>query len=207
MTAIELIKRVDEQVRRAESMLRDGDRPPYFLRGNATWVGGQPTPVEIALNVPADGDFYAKSLHLCLDARIVDTTVNTRPPFLPVDWTFTDDIGVPTGVFVLSLDDIGQVSGLFELLLPQPYANSPVMSSSSFSARHGYNSDDGRAPFSSFAGALRFETPEFIERGSSVTVRFTPTYSRAAADDEPTLVREYRISAVMPGYKKVKALR
>jgi hypothetical protein len=202
-----LIKDIDEQVRRAEAMLRDGDRPPYFLHGSGIFVGGQLTPVEIALDVPADGDFYAKSLHLCLDGRVLDTSAPSRVPYTPVDWTFADDIGVPTGTFQPTLADIGQVSGLFELLLPEQYSNSPVMGSACFAGRHGYDISDGRTPFSAFAGALRFHTLEFIPRSSSVTVRFTPTYGFANASDDPDLVNEYRITAVMPGYKKVKALK
>jgi len=205
---VDVLKEIDNQILRASSMLRDGDKPPYFLKGSNTFFGGQPTPIEIVLNVPADGDFYGKSLQLCLDAREVDTTVKTRPAFLPADWTYVNNAGLDIATYALGDDDIGSVSGLFELLLPEHYGSSPIHASAAFSARMGYAPQSGRAPFSPYAGALVFKTLEFIPRASAITVRFTPTYAKAnTTAPEGQYTNEYRVTAVMSGYKKVKALR
>jgi hypothetical protein len=134
--------------------------------------------------------------------------VKTRPPFLPTDWTYVDQIGFDGALTVPGALDVGSVAGAFELLLPEQYSNSPINAALAFSGRMGYVATTGRAPFSPFAGGLRFETLEFIPRASAVTVRFTPTYSRTD-DTDPVgqFTNEYRLTAVLSGYKKVKALR
>lgn len=206
MSAVEdLIKDIDKTVERANTMLRDGDRAPYFLKQSSTFFQGQLTPVEIVLNVPADGDFYGQCLHLAADARIYTAANRQQPPFLPCDWTYSNDIGAAS--YTVESDKIGSLSGKFELLLPEEYSNSPVNSSSLFSARHGYPIQTGRAPFSAWAGALNFKTLLFVKRATAITVRFTPTYAKVHPSEDGAEVNEYRITAIIPGHKKVKALR
>ncbi len=196
---MQLIKDIDAQIDRALSLLRDGERTPYFLKGDGVFSGGQTTPLEIALGVPADGDFYATSFSLLVDARAVPDDGDPKVPFLPVDWTYTNDV---YSLGALESTDLGQVSGMFELLLPEKYANSPTWTSSTFSARHGYRANDGHSSFSAFAGKLWFLEDVFIPRKTTVTVRFTPTYSFAGDG-----AVEYRVTAVLEGNKRVKAFR
>lgn len=217
MLVSDLIKNIDKQVNRAESLLRDGDRAPYFLRGEGFFTGGQTTPVEIALSVPADGDFYGTSLMFAIDFREQPSRANNVAaaalPYLPTDWTFTNDIVLNRN---LAATDIGSVSGLFEILTPQPYANSPTNVALTYSARHGYEAapailsgDRPKVPFCAYAGALKFYEPLFVVRGTAITVRFTATYAAADVEDPETVTPtpEYRITAIIPGYKKVKSFK
>ena len=208
-----LITDIDKQVQRAMGLLRDGDRSPYFLRGAGTFIGGQTGPVQIALSVPADGDFYGDAFSLYIEARtIVTATGVAEKAFRSVDWTSTNDVS-DTADFI-TVDSLGRVSGTFDLKLPESYANQATNSGALFSARHGYRSgfDASTAPrsFSVFPSKLEFFTPVFVPRGQTVVAVFTPGYARAPTPPNnstpATTMTEYRVSAIMEGYKKVKSL-
>jgi hypothetical protein len=201
----EFLNKVDRQVQRALALFRDGDRAPYFLTGENTFFGGQNTPVQVAFSVPADGDFYGDNLTLQLEARSVDDLTGVADPvFTSADWTTTNDVVISTTT--LTTDDIGSVSGSFDLLLPERYANQATSIGALFSSRHGYGSFGNKQSFSAFPSKLEFCTPLHIPRGVTATLVFTPGYSRAAAADTNTQT-EYRIRALLEGFKKVKTLR
>ena len=193
------ITKIDKQLQRAMSLLRDGDRAPYFLRGNGTFFANQNTPVQVAFSVPADGDFWGDGLSVYLEVRDVEAGEKT---FRSCDWTYTNDVpGVPTGVDAVSL--LGSVSGAFELLCPDAYSNQATAVSALFSARHGVRSSGiGGPPITSFCSKLEFFVPLFVPRGNTITLVFTPGYSKTAVGKN----LEYRISALLEGFKKVQAL-
>lgn len=197
MSNAQMISKIDKQLQRAMALLRDGDRAPYFLRGAGTFFANQNTPVQIAFSVPAEGDFWGDALSVYLEVRNVEEGEKT---FRSCDWTYTNDVPV-VGLDVESLTDLGSVSGSFDLLCPESYSNQATSSSALFSARHGKRAG-GTTRVTSFCSKLEFFVPLFIPRGNTVTLVFTPGYSKTAEGKN----LEYRISALLEGFKKVRAL-
>ncbi len=204
----QLVTNIDKQMQRAMGMLRDGDRAPYFLPGKATFFSGQNTPVRITFAVPADGDFYGDMLSVYLEARACNAAgVPSEETFRSCDWTCTNDIPATTGTALVSTDEIGSVSGFWELALPEQYENQATSANALFSARHGHSVQAStlgaaRQPWSVFPSGMQFHTPLFIPRGTGVSLTFMPGYAKAPAEG----TTEYRISAFLEGFKKVKTL-
>jgi len=195
-----LSDKIDKQLERVMTLLRRGDETPYYLRGRAAFVAGQNTPVEVAFPVPADADFRGTRLFVSIEARR-----GSNESFTPCDWTYANDAYIAAGS--VQAADIGAVSGAFELLLPEPYANQATLASALFSGRHGYATYVVKAPFSAWAGALEFWTPVFIPRSSTCTLRFTPTYSNPFLVEEDEVPAEYGLRVLFEGYKDVRQIR
>lgn len=204
----QIITQIDQQMKRAMGLLRDGDRVPYFLPGKASFYAGQNAPVRITFAVPADGDFYGDVLNVYLEGRACSAArVPTEETFRSCDWTCTNDIPATTGSANVTDSEIGSVSGFWELRTPEPYENQATSANALFSARHGHSVQSGtlggaRQPWSVFPGGMQFMTPLFIPRGTSVSLIFTPGYTK----EPETGTTEYRINAFLEGFKKVKTL-
>lgn len=199
---VDAVRRMDSMVLRCLALTgRDGDRNAYYIHDAYTFVTGSKEEQDLILNNPLDAAFYGTRLDLYLDSRLVDTTdaVNSELTFRPVDWTATNDVVFPSNVAAK------QANCTFSIRTSAgPYSSSPMSIAHCFSARQGVPND---LPVSAYLGGLDFHRPYVIERGEAMMVRVAPIYTKAVEVYDPTSVPEYRVTAVLQGFKTVRAFR
>jgi len=198
------VQRMDRLVLRCLGLVDDGDDDSYYLHDSYTFLTGSKQEQDLILNNPLDSPFYGKRLSLFLDSRLTDQSGadNSELTFRPDDWTPTNDWPAPS--------PIGAANCSFTVRTPRGvYSSSPLSISHAFSTRHGV--PGGQLPASSYLGGLDFHRKFPIPRGNAMTVRVSPNFTRALASNnvipDPTSVPEYRVTAVLQGYKKVRAFR
>lgn len=203
------VQRMDALMLRCMGLADDGDRDSYFVHDSYTFLMGSLQEQDLILNNPVDAAFYGARLNLFLDSRLTDQSndggiagPNNQKTFRPSDWTPTNDW--PGGI------QIHSANCMFTVRTPRGYYNpTPMAISHAFSTRHG--SSVGTMPASAYLGGLDFHRPYPLARGEAMTVRVSPNYTRWLAADgsypDDTSVPEFRVTAVLQGYKKVRAFR
>lgn len=205
-------RELDALTVRAFALEADGDRVPYFLRASVVFNVLQNTSGEIVFNVPMDAHFYGRRLNLFLSGRVVSTAPAT--PFLteltyrPVDWT---SVGFALGG--AGIDASEKVANcVFHISdsVREAYQRAPIAIMSAFSGRVvnpiALNAN-AQLPIAPFVGGLDFHTDYVLRRGSTMTVRITPSFSFWAGAVDASDTFQYRVMGVFQGYKKAKALR
>jgi len=209
---VKVAKDLDALLGRALGLVDDGDRVPYFVRSSETFELSENTTKELLFNIPSDANFYGRRLNLFLGAKIISTTVpatQTELTFRPVDWS---SAGMP--VSGGAIDDIARfASGVFHISdsMRGEYQRAPIPIGLAFSSRAvpPFGLAD-QMPISAFLGGLDFHADYILRKGSTMTVRFTPTASfvgSASIAPLPGDTWQFRVMGVLQGYKKAKALR
>lgn len=200
------VKRMDALTARCLALCGDdGDRAAYYIHDDFTFTTGSKAEQDLILTNPFDAAFYGKRLDLYLDRRLVDESGagNSELTFRPVDWTATNDVGQP------SLVAFKDVNAVFTVRTPDgSYSNAPLAISHAFSARQGVYKF---TPVSAYLGGLDFHRDYVVPRGEAMTVRVSSIYTKALEGGgkipDDTSVPEYRVTAVLQGYKRVRAFR
>lgn len=207
LTADKLIKQtvaIDDLLRRAFKLHRDGDRVPFVIQGKARFQTGATQTTEMVFNVPTDADFEGEYMNLYLGARIVSLNPSERPSenaFRPADWFYT---GAPNEIE-------GKAGCLFELRdsINGPYQNVAVGIPSAFSGSLVSSLDQG---FPEYVGALCFHVPYQLKRGSTLTCRVTPVQTQSITLNTGNQVEDYEtvefeVSGLLHGYKRTYGLK
>lgn len=205
---VDTVQKMDGLVKRCMGLVDEGDRDSYFLHDAYTFLSGSLLEQDLVLNNPLDATFFGSRLNLYLDKRLTDkagtavTGPNDEKTFRPVDWSPTNDwpgsLAIP------------EANCTFQIRTPRgALSSAPLAISHAFSTRAG--TFMGALGVSAYLGGLDFHRPVPIPRGEALTVRVSPNYTRALAADgsfpDLTSVPEYRVTAVLTGYKRVRAFR
>lgn len=192
------------------STVFDGDRVAYTASGSVVFRAGELTASEAVINIPKDADFYGQSFNMFLQGRVVSTTSpryddrTWRP--VPLTWVPTTNEAVIVNV-AKGYDGCADFKFEIRDSLNGSFQSAPLYSSSCFSHYRSFLSDGCE---SSWTGSMLFPVPYFLPRGQTLTVRVTPIESGA---DNPELAcyqtyrREYRVLALVQGYKSVHAFK
>jgi len=205
---VDAVRKMDGLVKRCMGLVDEGDRDSYFLHDSYTFRSGSLLEQDLVLNNPLDAVFFGTRLNLFLDKRLIDdsaapvTGPNNERTFRPVDWTPINDW---PGTLVPP-----EANATFQIRSSRGVYNSaPLAISHAFSTRAG--SFMGALAVSAYLGGLDFHRPFPIPRGEAMTVRVSPSYTRALSADgsfpDLTSVPQYRVTAVVTGYKRVRAFR
>jgi hypothetical protein len=193
---------VDELLRRAFKLHRDGDRVPFVLQGRARFQAGATQTSEMVFNVPTDADFEGEYMNLYLGARVISLNPSERPSenaFRPVDWFYSS-----SPAFVQ-----GKAGALFELRdsINGPYQNVAIAMPSAFSG--AVSAPMLACGLPQYPGALAFHVPYQLKRGSTMTCRITPvqTATITSIDDgavplESYETVEFEVTGLVHGYKR-----
>lgn len=209
---IECVKEMDALALRADALCDDGDRIAYYIQSSYSFVVGSDVEQDVLLNNPFDATFYGVRLDLFLSKRLTDQTGagNSELTYRPADWTPVDDYPYPS---------LGQDANCTFLVRTNrgDYSSAPLAISHAFSTRHGVpvsverNTLAQALPATAWVGGLDFHCPYPVERAQAMVVRVSPNYTKALAADgaitDQTSVPEYRVTAVLQGYKPVRAFR
>lgn len=192
------IKQIEGLLKRAEKLVAEGVRMPAYLQASYVYAQGEDAVGELVFNVPTDYEFYGRKLNLYLQSRTISlTSTESDLTFRPSEWLSTNDY--PVG-------GVKRASCTFDIRDSMNGAaqNLPVTIASAFSARHGVAFFAGvgteKLPVSAYPGALVFPVDYFLKPGQSLTVKVSPTFSRAGTENER---QEFRVSGVLQGYKEV----
>ena len=198
------VRKMDRLVLRCLGLADDGDREAYYVHDSYTFLTGNKQEQDLILNNPLDAPFYGKRLNLFLESRLTDQSGagNNELTFRPADWTPTNDWPNPL---------IKDVNANFTVRTPSGiYSSAPLSIAHAFSTRHGV---PGFMPVSAYVGGLDFHRDYPLPRGTAMTVRVSPVFIRALGGvfptpfPDPTSVPEYKVTAVLQGYKKIRAFR
>jgi hypothetical protein len=202
---VDEIQIMDSQVLRCLGLIDDGDRVAYYVHAEYTFLLGQLLEQDLNLNNPFDSTFFGQRLNLYLGSRLSDQSGNDNSEltFRPDDWTPVNDWPAPT---------IKAANCTFSIRTSKgPYSSAPMSIAHAFSCRAGVPDNVQPMAVSAYLGGLDFHRDFPIPRGESMMVKVTPNYTRALASDgaipDLTSVPEYRVSAVLQGYKVARAFR
>lgn len=209
LTLEKLVKQtttIDELLRRAFKLHRDGDRVPFVIQGKARFQTGATQTTEMVFNVPTDADFEGEYMNLYLGARILSLDTNQNSPgyaasenaFRPADWFYTAS---PTVVQ-------GTAGCLFELRdsINGAYQNVAVGIPSAFSG--GIVGPRGLSQsIPEYVGALAFHVPYQLKRGSTLTCRVTPVQTQGITESDgielsTSETLEFEVTGLIHGYKR-----
>ena len=202
MTSI--VKLVEEQLDRAFLMGVPFDEVDHRLVGHGTFMTGESTNFAIGMNVPSDSDFIAHRFNLYISSRTVDQSAQystaSESTFRPVVWTCSQNVSdvdqagatVPEAAIEWSLEDT--YNGR--------YNNAPVSIESAYSAQWGIGYVVRNTPWTAWPSGMVFDVPQFIRRGSLVTVNVTPMYSLVS---NALIKNQMRVTAVLWGSKLVRS--
>ena len=195
------VQRMDRLVARCMGLVDDGDRDSYYVHDSYTFLSGTKQEQDLILNNPLDAPFYGKRLNLFLDYRLTDQSGagNNELTFRPAEWTPVN--GWPASA-------LQAANCQFTVRTPAGnYSSAPLSIAHAFSTRHG----SPFVPADSYIGGLDFHRKYPIPRGTAMTVRVSPNFTRALASGgafpDPTSVPEYRVTATLQGFKKRRSFR
>lgn len=204
LTLDKLVKQtteIDELLRRAFKLHRDGDRVPFVIQGKARFQTGATQTTEMVFNVPTDADFEGEYMNLYLGARILSldpSVVASENAFRPADWFYASS---PTNLQ-------GKAGCLFELRdsINGAYQNVAVGIPSAFSGAV-VGPRGLRQGVPQYVGALAFHVPYQLKRGSTLTCRVTPVQTQGISfshnvelSTNETL--EFEVTGLIHGYKR-----
>lgn len=195
-----------------------GDRSPYYLRAEDTYLLGQPITKKLAFNVPADADFFGERLNLYYQYRIINVSSvpQSDRTFRPAIWSTWASPGLGgggasfQGDVVVELSDDGN----------GPYQNSAWSVAGLYSAPYGVAFGSLGQVMTQYQGGLDFPVPYVIRRNKTAQLTVTPRSSSALpltnslAPFAPPVVPEggdfrveFRVVAEFTGYKNVRAFK
>lgn len=184
-----------------------GERAPFFLRAEDTFMAGQPSIGRLSYNVPVDADFYGERLNLYFQYRIVNvaSVAQSDVAFRPCDWSSRADMFLPVSPQVVRQGNV-----MLELSdgVNGAYQSSPFNVAGVFSSPYGTAGGALGAAVTLYVGALEFPIPYVIRKGVaaqlSVTTLFNRAYPLVVAGD---FRAEFRVVSEFTGYKNVRAFR
>lgn len=188
---------IDGLLARSFRLYRDGDRVPFVIQSQATFVVGATQTTEMVFNVPTDADFEAEYMNLYLESRILSLDVSRRESqktFRPADWFYC------SSPFVVS----GKAGCLFELRDSQngAYQNVAIAIPSAFSGAVTAPIGSLNSGIPQYPGALAFHEPYQLKRGSTMTCRVTPVQTASINDIGEYETIEFQIRGLLHGYKR-----
>lgn len=207
-----MLDQLDAQITRARELLDEGDRVLIPLKGSCTFLAGANDVRDIVLNIPTDGDFFMERLNLYAASKLnnLGTQSLSERTFRPCDGAATNEMDRQISANASGFQPL--VDFAYEIILPSgPYQNAPMAALQSFSNRYGVSwtvqgtqaSVVALAPYSAWVGGMAFAGESRIPAGTTVTIRVTPTYTLASEDTD--YVREFRVTAVATGCKRVRS--
>jgi hypothetical protein len=191
--------------RRRSERRKDKDRILHFLQDSFVFRQGQNVVNSLVFNVPFADSFEAVRLNLWPSVRVVPTDPAAYPEekvFRPTHWSMQSQVALVYS----GIDALVEMIVAFPDGKTRAYQNSAWSASQAFSF---YAADDNSVEIftrSEAVGALTFDPPLHLDKGSAVTLRITPLFSAVcnAEINEVELVREYKITGVLEGYKRQK---
>ena len=208
------IRRIDRLIDRA-SAVGDAVEVPCYLQGTPqvdatqhgsdTFLTGENTEIELAFNVPSDGDFFGMRLNFFLQSRtysLLNPLTATDLTFRPADWTVVNYRTSPSAAEV-NPRPVRDASAVILLRDEDGQFSSNALGMWFFySAKWGAPVFDGQdTPYSAWTSGMDFDVSWRIRRGTTLTAKVTPTFSRVVAATEKT---QFRVAGVFQGYKRVK---
>ncbi len=205
---------LDAVASRVEARRDAKDRVLHWLQDSFTFQQGQNTVQNLVFNVPKGFDFEAARLNVYLEIRLTTTDPSTEGPsdvvFRPTTW-FNPIAEDSTG----NLGPHISADALLELTYASPdgknrrYQNAAFWAAQTFSDYMNVNSQGFRDNVynrNESPSGLVFAPFYPLERGSTLTMRVTPTYSGIdqggdVSGDEGNF--EYRVRGVLEGYKRL----
>lgn len=208
------------QLRRAANF--DADRVNYTFVAEAVFAQGDSNARDLVFVVPDSNDFVVERLGLYPFFRFVTTDEGANGPpeqsfrpcvFTSYEGTFNPNIEVDAAAMdcYVSISETLVRAGTS---LNRSYQNIPtpvqLLFSGAINYRRGGNPvvDPYYSSFQ-FPGGLVFPCPYLLPAGSSMTVKVAPLFAGLRVDPaapaaNETLQNEYRVTAVLEGYKKVR---
>lgn len=191
--------------RRRGEKRKDKDRILHFLQDSFVFRQGQNVVNALVFNVPFSDNFEAVRLCLWPSVRLVPVDESLYPEekvFRPTFWGSQSALALVYS----GIDALVEMVVAFPDGKTRAYQNSAWAASQVFSV---YGADDNSTRIfnrSEAVGALTFDPILHLEKGSSVTLRVTPLFSATctATANETELVREYKVTGVLEGYKRQK---
>lgn len=208
-----MLDQLDAQITRARELLDEGDRVLIPLKGSCTFLAGSSDVRDIVLNVPTDGDFFMERLNLYSASKLnnLGTQALSERTYRPCDQAPVNEMNRNISASPGGYQPL--VDFAYEIILPSgPYQNAPMAALQSFSNRYGvmwsvYGAvaalSATLAPYSAWVGGMAFAGESRIPAGTTITIRVTPTYTLASEDTD--YVREFRVTAVATGCKRVRS--
>lgn len=195
-----------------------GDRAPYYLRAEDTYLLGQPVTKKLAFNVPADADFFGERLNLYYQYRIINVSSvpQSDRAFRPAMWSSWATTGGSGGAAPFQGDVVVELSDDGN----GPYQNSAWDVAGLYSSPYGVASGSLGEAITLYQGGLDFPVPYVIRRNKTAQLTVTPRSSLALplTNSNPRYVDpvvpdggnfrvEFRVVAEFTGYKNVRAFK
>jgi len=223
----ELLTRVERLRARRRDRVRDGDRIDYAFVDSITFSERDNAAQNIVFTVPQETDYVAERLSFYPSYRFVTTDEAANGPdeipFRPC--VFSGYEGAMLNSFELDsvagivdcVVDISEDYRLGSKTKSRRYQNisTPVSMfySGAINYRQGFSvggvlSADVRYDGFEFASTMPFPCPYLLAGGSSLTIRIAPILAAqrlptTGPNADPTQQNEYRVTAVLEGFKKV----
>jgi len=221
-----LLGDVNSMLKLRREALHDADRVNYTFVGEQRFAQGDSNARDIVFTIPDSGGFVAERIALYPSFRFVTTDeVANGPPeqsfrpcvFVSYEGAFSPDLPADAA----SMDCYVTLTETFTqggAPVNRAYQNIPIpvqlLFCGAVNYRRGGNTQTGGSgdPYYStfqFPGGFVFPKEYLLPAGSSLTIKVAPLFAGLRVDPatpgaDETLQNEYKVTAVLEGYKKVR---
>lgn len=221
----ELLGDANQLLKLRRDSLHDADRVNYTFVGDAIFAQGDSNARDVVFTVPDSSDFVVERIGLYPSFRFVTTDEAANGPpeesfrpciFAFYEGSYNEDLSVDAA----SMDCYVSLSETFERNgqpVNRAYQNIPtpiqLLFCGAVNYRRGGDASAGQFdPYYSsfqFPGGYVFPCTYLLPAGGSLTIKIAPLFAGLRSDPaepgfDPTLQNEYKVIAVLEGYKKVR---